>query len=114
MFGGTTKINGISSAIDQGIHNLHSHFKVQTFEVNDDDATDGIQKHSSPLQQTLVFGHGNEKEVHVPSVSSNTPRTRACKLLNVQGKANKRMENKRRKLDVPLRLLMLLKNFQKV
>jgi hypothetical protein len=37
MFEGTTKINGISNAIDQGMHNLHSHFKIQTFEVNDDD-----------------------------------------------------------------------------
>jgi hypothetical protein len=42
------KINGIPSAIDQGIHNLHSHSEVQTFEVNDDDVTHGIQKHSNP------------------------------------------------------------------
>ncbi len=45
------------------------------------------------------FGCGNEKEAHAPSVGSNTPKTKACKLPNVQGKANKRMENKRRKLD---------------
>jgi hypothetical protein len=42
MFGGTTKINGIPNAIDQGVHNLHSHSEVQTFEVNDDDVK-GLQ-----------------------------------------------------------------------
>jgi hypothetical protein len=114
MFGGIAKINGIPNAIYQGVHNLHSHFEVQTFGVNDDDVTHGIQKHFSPPQYTPIFGHGNEEEVHVPSIGSNIPRTRACKLPNVQGKANKRMENKRRKLNVLLQLLMLLNNFQKV
>jgi hypothetical protein len=45
------------------------------------------------------FGCGNEKVTHAPFVGSNTPKTKACKLPSVQGKANKRMENKRRKLD---------------
>jgi hypothetical protein len=48
MFGGTTKTNGIPNAIDQGVHNLHSHFEVQTFEVIEDDVTHGIQEHFSP------------------------------------------------------------------
>ncbi len=48
----------------------------------------------------MFFNHGNEEEVHAPSVGSNTLRSRASKLPNVQGKANKRMESKRRKLDV--------------
>jgi len=48
MFGGTTKINGIPNAIDQGMHNLHSHSEVQTFEVTEDDVTHGIQEHFSP------------------------------------------------------------------
>jgi hypothetical protein len=48
MFGGTTKINGIPNAIDQGVQNLHSHSEVQTFEVSDDDVTQGTQEHSSP------------------------------------------------------------------
>jgi hypothetical protein len=68
------------------VHNLYSHFEVQTFEVNDDDdddVTQGTQEHFSPPQQTLVFNHGNEKEVHAPSVGSNTLRIRACKLFNV-------------------------------
>jgi hypothetical protein len=43
MFGGTTKINDIVNAIDQGVHTLHSHF-----EVNDDDVEHGTQKHYSP------------------------------------------------------------------
>jgi hypothetical protein len=68
--------------------------------VNDDDVTQGIQEQSNPPQQAPIFGHGNEEEVHVPSVGSNIPRTRVCKLSSVQGKANKRMENKIRKLDV--------------
>jgi len=51
--------------------------------VNDDDVPQGTQKHFSPPQQTLVLNHGNEKEVHAPSVGSNILRIRACKLLNV-------------------------------
>jgi hypothetical protein len=50
MFEGTTKINGISNAIDQGMHNLHSHFKIPTFEVNDDDVTHDTQEHFCPPQ----------------------------------------------------------------
>ncbi len=50
MFKGIAKINGIPNAIDHGVHNLHSHFEIQTFEVNDDDVTHGIQEHSSPPQ----------------------------------------------------------------
>jgi hypothetical protein len=94
MFGSTTKINGIPNAIDQGVQNLHSHFEVS------DDVTQGTQEHYRPPQQAPIFGHGNEEEVHAPSIGSDTLRTRVCKLSSVQGKANKRMENKRRKLDV--------------
>jgi hypothetical protein len=43
MFRSTTKINGITNVIDQGIHHLYSHFEIQTFEVNDDDVTQGTQ-----------------------------------------------------------------------
>jgi hypothetical protein len=99
IFGSTTKINGIPNAIDQGVQNLHSHFEVQTFEVSDD-VTQGTREHYCPPQQAPIFGHGNEEEAHAPSVGSNTSRTRVFKLSSVQGKANKRMENKRRKLDV--------------
>jgi hypothetical protein len=42
MLGGTTKINGIANAIDQGVHTLHSHFEVHTFEVSDNDVAHGI------------------------------------------------------------------------
>jgi hypothetical protein len=48
MFGSITKINGIPNAIDKGVQNLHSHSKIQTFEVNDDDVTLGTRKHFSP------------------------------------------------------------------
>ncbi len=112
MFGSIAKINGIPNAIDKGVQNLHSHSKVQTFEVSSDDVTLSTQKHFSPSQQALVFGHGNEKEFHAPSVGSDTPRTKACRLFDVQGKANKRMENKEENwMQVPLQLLMPLKNF---
>jgi hypothetical protein len=43
MFGSIAKINGIPNVIDEGVQNLHSHFEVQTFEVSDDDVTQGIQ-----------------------------------------------------------------------
>jgi len=42
MFESIAKINGIPNAIDEGAHNLHSHTEVQTFEVSDDDVTQGI------------------------------------------------------------------------
>jgi hypothetical protein len=51
MFGGTAKINGIPNAIDQVVQNLHSHSEVQSFEVRDDDVTQGTQEQSSPTQQ---------------------------------------------------------------
>jgi hypothetical protein len=73
MFRDTTKINGIPNAIYQGLHNLHSHSEVQTFEVTKDDVTHGTQEHFSPAQQTLVLGHGNEEEIHAQSVGSDTP-----------------------------------------
>ncbi len=66
--------------------------------MSDEDVTQGIQEHSSPPQQVLVFSHGNEEESHAPSIGSNTLRTRACKLPSVQGKANKRMEKKKKKI----------------
>ncbi len=68
--------------------------------MSDDDVTQGTQEHYCPPQQTPIFGHGNEEEVRVPFIGSDTLRIRACKLSSVQGKTNKRMENKRRKLDV--------------
>ncbi len=45
MFGNIAKINGIPNAIDKGVQNLHSHSKVQTFEVSDDDVTLRNQEH---------------------------------------------------------------------
>ncbi len=50
MFGGTSKINGIPNAIHQGMHNLNSHSKIQTFEVSDDDVTCDTQEHFCPPQ----------------------------------------------------------------
>ncbi len=98
------------------MHNLHSYYEVQTFEMNeDDDVTHGTQKHYSSPYQTIIFGHGNEKDVHAPSIGSNTLRTKACKLPDVQNKTNKRMENKIKDwMKVPLQLLMPLNFFQKV
>jgi hypothetical protein len=81
------------------MHTLHSHFEVHIFEVSDDDMTHGTQKHYSPPWQTPICGHGNE-EVHSPYVGSSISRTKACKLLGVQSKANKRTKKKKKKLDV--------------
>lgn len=55
MFRGITKINGIPNSVDHGVHNLHSHFDIQTFEVNNDDVTHDIHEHFSPPQHTLFF-----------------------------------------------------------
>jgi hypothetical protein len=56
----------------------------------------------------MFFGHGNEEEVHAPFVSSNTPRTRACKLFGVQGKVNKKEWKIKEEnwMQVPLQLSM--------
>jgi hypothetical protein len=56
----------------------------------------------------MFFGHGNEEEVHAPFVSSNTPRTRACKLFGVQGKVNKKewKIKEENRMQVPLQLSM--------
>jgi hypothetical protein len=83
MFRGITKINGIPNSVDHGVYNLYSHFDIQTFEVNNDDATHDTHEHFSALQHTLAFCHGNEEEVHIPFASSNTPRISACKLFGL-------------------------------
>ncbi len=59
--------------------------------------THGIQDHFNTPYQTPSFSHGNEEEVHVPSIGLYILKIRACKLFGVQGKANKIMENKRKK-----------------
>ncbi len=83
MFRGITKINGIPNLVDHGVYNLHSHFDIQTFKVNNDDVTHDIHEHFSPPQHTLIFCHGNEEEVHIPFAGSNTPRISACKLFGL-------------------------------
>ncbi len=96
------------------MHNLDSHFEIQTFEVNDDDVTHGIQEHFDPPQQTPIFSHGNEEEVHVPSIGLDILKIKACKVFGVQGKVNKIMENKRRKLDASsFAIVDVIKEFSK-
>jgi hypothetical protein len=55
-----------------------THFEVQIVKTIDVDVMIGSQK-----CQTFVFYHGNDKGVHAPSMGSNIPRTRACKLIGV-------------------------------
>jgi len=54
------------------------HFEVQIVKMIDVDVMLGSKKY-----QTFVFNHENEKRVHAPSMGSNIPRTRACKLICV-------------------------------
>jgi len=85
MFGGTTKINGVPNAIDQGVHSTQ--FEVQIVEVNDDEVI--LKRQCSPLHQNHVFSHVIEKETHAPYICLDTPKTKTCKLSSVQGKPNK-------------------------
>jgi hypothetical protein len=49
--------------------------------------------------------------VHVPLVSSDTPRTKTSKLSGVQGTTNKRMKNERKKLDASSsKIINVIKN----
>ncbi len=48
MFRGATKISNIPNSIDRGVYNLHSHFDIQTFKVNNDDVTHGTHEHFNP------------------------------------------------------------------
>jgi hypothetical protein len=88
MFGGTTKINGVPNAIDQGVYSTQ--FEVQIVEVNDDEVILETQEQCNPLHQNHVSSHVIEKGTHVPYISLNTPKTKACKLSSVQGKPNKK------------------------
>ncbi len=82
--------------------------------MNDDDVTHGTQEHSTPPQQTNNFSHGNEEEIHVPSIGLDILNIRACKLFGVQSKGNKIMENKRRKLDASsFAIVDVIKEFSK-
>jgi hypothetical protein len=45
-----------------------------------------------------MFGDDNENVGTTPSVNSNSFRTRACKLLSVQKKLNKKLKRKKRRL----------------
>ncbi len=57
-------------------------------EVNDDEVTMKTQAQCSPLHQNHVFNHVIEMETHVPYISLDIPKTKACKLSSVQGKPN--------------------------
>jgi hypothetical protein len=71
--------------------------------MNDDDVTHGIQKDYSSPKQTPIFGHGNEEEVHAPSMGSNILKIRACKLLSVQNKTIKKWKIKEKNwIKIPL------------
>jgi hypothetical protein len=62
MFGGTTKINGVPNAIDQGVYSTQS--EVQIVEVNDDEVILETQEQCNPPHQNHVCNHVIEKGTH--------------------------------------------------
>ncbi len=52
------------------------------------------------MRQTPMFGDDNANVGTTQSVNFDNPRTKACKLLSVQGKANKKLKRKKRRLSI--------------
>lgn len=90
----STKIDGLTQGIDQGVKITH----IEVLNLNDEsNVVLKTQAHPrSPNRKTLVFGASN-----VPP-SWNTPHTQTCKLSRVEWKPNKILEKKNMKLDARL------------
>jgi hypothetical protein len=93
IFFGTTKINGIPNTIDQGVCVMN--FEIEVVNVSDEKDVQTLQMPRSLERQTPVFRDDNANFGTTPSSNSYSPRTRACKLPSVQGKANKKLERKK-------------------
>jgi hypothetical protein len=82
LFASTIKIVGIPQGVDQGVHTIHREFKRLNFSNDDDSSNHEAQDRPTvPKMQMPTFGNGFVP----PTFSSNTPRTKACKLFGVQG-----------------------------
>jgi hypothetical protein len=66
--------------------------------VNDDEVILETQEQCSPPCQTLIFCFKIKEETHAPFIGSDIPKTKACKLPNVQGKP-KNKNKKKNKLN---------------
>jgi hypothetical protein len=80
--------------LTKGVYSTQS--EVQIVEVNDDEVILETQEQCRPLHQNHVFSHVIEKETHVPYISLDTPKTKACKLSSVQSKPNKIIKKTRK------------------
>jgi hypothetical protein len=98
IFFGATKINGIPNAIDQGVRVMNS--KTKVVNVSDEEDVQTPQMPSNPKKQFFLFGDGNANVRTTPFANSNSLKTRACKLLNVKGKPNKKLKKKKRRLSI--------------
>jgi hypothetical protein len=94
IFFGIAKINGISNTINQGVRVMN--FEIEVVNVSDEKDVQTLQMPRSLERQTHVFSDDNANVGTTPSSNSYSPRTRACKLPSVQGKANKKLERKKR------------------
>jgi hypothetical protein len=74
-------------------------FETEVVNVSDEEDVQTLWMPRSLERQTLVFRDDNANVGTTPFVNSNSPRTRACKLHGMQGKPNKKLERKRRRLS---------------
>jgi hypothetical protein len=77
----TAKINGIVSAINQGVHVMNS--KTEVVNVSDEEDVQTPRMPSSRERQTLMFGDDNANVRTSPFINFDSLRTRACKLFGV-------------------------------
>jgi hypothetical protein len=96
IFFGIAKINGITIVIDQGVHVMN--FEIKIVNVSDEKDVQTPCVPSSPKRQIPMFGDNNADVGTTASTNSNSLKTRACKLPNVQRKPNKKLKRKKRQL----------------
>jgi hypothetical protein len=69
-------------------------FETKVVNVTDEKDVQTPCVPSSPERQIPMFGDDNASVGITPSINSNSLRTKACKLLNVQRKHNKKLKRK--------------------
>jgi hypothetical protein len=70
-------------------------FEIEVVNVSDEEDVQTLRMSRSLERQILVFRDDNANVETIPFANSNSRRTRACKLLGVQVKPNKKLERKR-------------------
>ncbi len=83
-------------SVDHGICANHKNIDVMSLSNKYENVFQTQEILTFVVIQTFAFGDG----MVLPSSSSNTPRTSACKFPNVKGQPNIKLKNKNMKMDV--------------